>query len=825
MNEETRRESRPSLVENLLRDLRYGARMLRKAPAFTLIAVTTLAVGIGVNTAVFSVVHGLLLRPLPYPEPERLATIGWRTGAQTAVDGREFLAIRDGAAGVDVAASGASFGDGANLVAGAQAASVRQSRVSAGYFGVLGIAPLVGREFMADEDRVGGQPVAILSYDLWAQVFRGDRNIVGRAIQLRGEPYTVVGVMPQGFTTGTETDVWTPLYPTTSGEGGGTNYRMIVRLRSGVTWEQANAEIAQLGWPRALEQGSNDPARIRYLLPLQRAQTTDIRQPLMMLWGAVGLVLLIACVNVAGLLIARSGMRTREIATRMALGSGRRAVIRQLLVESALLALVGGGLGIGLGAIVLEALKTLAGSLFPLTYPVELNGWVLGVTLAVALLTSILFGLVPALQASRVDVHGALVEGGTRSVAGGVGGWARRLLVVTEVAVGVVLLVSAGLLARTFMELRSLDPGFSPSGVLTASVSLQDARYESAEKVEQLFTRTLEQIRRLPNVEAAGVSLGLPYTRLLNLGFKPLDGTSAAEPDRPAITNLVYVTPGYFEALGLPVRRGRIFAESDSAAGLPVAIVNEEFAAKYYPGQEMLGRRIASVGKERVIVAVVGNARATSSGFGGYSGPLVAPPIVYVPVAQTNAGFLNIVHTWFAPAWVVRARGSLDTVAGGIRQAIGEVDPLLPIARLETMSDVQSRALAMQRFMMSLMVGLAGVALLLAAIGIHGLIASSVTERRRELGIRLALGATGGQVMRAVVLQGLLLAAAGVVIGTGAAIGAVRLLQTFLWGVAATDTVTFGVVILTLLGVALLASLIPALRVLRIDPAMTLRAE
>ncbi|HET9262768.1 MAG TPA: ABC transporter permease [Vicinamibacterales bacterium] len=816
---------KPPFLESLFRDLRYGARMLRKSPGFTLIAVITLAVGIGVNTAVFSVVYGLLLRPLPYLEPERLATIGFRTGSPASVDGRAFLAIRDGATTVDVAASGSSFGGGVNLVAGDRAANVGQGRVSAGYFAVLGIEPFIGREFNADEDRAGGQPVAVLSHDLWTRVFKGDPEMIGRTIQLRGEPYMVVGVMPEGFTTGTETDVWTPLQPSTTGEGGGTNYGMILRLRPGVGWEQATAEVTQLGWPRPTDGAGNDPAARRGLLPLQQGQTAEIRQPLLMLWGAVGLVLLIACVNVAGLLIARSGMRTREIATRMALGSGRRAVIRQLLVESAVLALAGGALGAGLGAIVLEALKTLAGSLFPLAYPVVLDWRVLALTLAIALLTSLVFGLVPALQASRVDVHATLTEAGTRSIAGGIGGWARRLLVVTEVAIGVVLLVSAGLLARTFMQLRTLDPGFAPSGVITATVSLQDARYESAEKVNLLFSQSLDRIRQLPGVEAAGVSLGLPYTRLLNMGFKPLDGTSTIEPGGAGLTNLVYVTPGYFEALGLPVRRGRTFVHSDSAAGLPVAIVNEEFAARYYRGQEMLGRQVNTAGKDRLIVAVVGNARATSSGFGDYSGPLVVPPIVYVPAAQTTDGFLNVVHTWFSPAWVVRATGSLESVAAGIRQAIGDVDPLLPIARLETMSDVQSRALAMQRFMMSLMLGLAVVALLLAAIGIHGLIASSVTERRRELGIRLALGATSGQVMRVVVLPGVLLALAGVIAGTGAAFAAARLLQAFLWGVAPTDAVTFGVVILTLLIVAAFASFVPALRVLRLDPATTLRAE
>ncbi|MGH9373415.1 MAG: ABC transporter permease [Vicinamibacterales bacterium] len=820
-----------SFLENARRDLRYGARMLRKTPGFTLIATITLGVGIGVNTAVFSVVYGLLLKPLPYPEPEHLALVLSHVRSprgssdQESVAGRTFFAIRDNATTVDVAVSGGSLSPGVNLIAGERAANVRQGRVSAGYFRVLGVMPLMGRELSPDEDRPGGESAAVLSHSLWTRVFQGDADIVGRAIQLRGERYTVIGVMPDGFTTGIETDVWTPLRPTTSGEGGGTNYSMIARLRPGVSWEQADADIRHVGSPAPDEQFSSDVTVTRGLLPLQQAKTTDVRQPLLLLWAAVGLVLLIACVNVAGLLIARSGLRTREIATRMALGSGRRAVIRQLLVESALLALLGGTLGLGLGWGVLEGLKTLGGTLLPLSYPVELDARVLGMTLAVALLTSIIFGVVPALQASRIDVQRALVDAGSRSVSGGIAGWARRLLVIGEVAMGVVLLVGAGLLVRTFVHLRGMDPGFDPSRVITAIVSLQDSRYSDAEKVNQLFTETLERLRQLPGVDASGVSLGLPYTRLLNLGFRPLDGASIIAPGKGALTNLVYVTPGYFEALRIPVRRGRTFANTDSAMGLPVAIVNEEFVSKFYSGQEMIGRRINTAGKDRQVVAVVGNARATSSGFTGYTDPLVAPPIVYVPAAQTTAGLLNLVHTWFSPAWVVRTMGSPESVAAGIRQTLAEVDPLLPIARLESMSDVQANALAQQRFMMSLMLGLGAVALLLAAIGLHGLIASSVTERTRELGIRLALGATAGQAMRTVVVPGVALAAVGVILGSAAAFAAVRLLQAYLWGVAPTDPMTFGAVIFTLLTVAFVASLMPAWRVLRLDPALTLRAE
>lgn len=389
--------------------------------------------------------------------------------------------------------------------------------------------------------------------------------------------------------------------------------------------------------------------------------------------------------------------------------------------------------------------------------------------------------------------------------------------VIGEVALGVILLVSAGLLVRTFV-----DPGFDPSNVITATISLQDARYQDAAAVDRLFDETLARIRRIPGVQSAGVALGLPYTRLLNLGFKPLDG--AANTQRGTFTNLSYVTPGYLEALHVPLVRGRSLSDADTSTSPGVAVVNEEFAKKYYPGSDALGRRLAVVG-ERQIVGIVGNARATSSGFSGYSDPLVTPPIIYVPASQTTAAFLKLVHRWFSPSWAVRVAGPPQSAAKDVRQAIGAVDPLLPMASLRAMTDVQAGSLASERFMMSLVLGLGAVALLLAAVGIHGLIASAVTERTRELGIRLALGASSGRILRDVIAPGVLLAGSGVVLGGAASLAVVRLLRSFLWGVAPSDPLTFIMVVLTLLAVALLASLVPALRVLRLDPASTLRAE
>ena len=822
------------VLEPLVRDLRYAFRMLRKTPGFTAIALITLAVAIGVNTAIFSVVNALLIRPLPFPDPGRLVTIQntIRTPRGTFVrmsglDGRTFKAILDNVKTMDVAIQGSGgWGGGVNLVAQNQAANVTQARVSAGYFKVLGIAPLIGREFTPDEDRPGGPAVAVLSYTLWSRLFDRDASAVGKTIMLRGESYTVVGIMPAGFTSGAPTDVWTPVRPNTTGEGGGTNYTLYARVHPDVSLEQASAEMNQIVAPVLMPSDPKAAAETSVasaVVPLQFAETNELRTPLLMLWGAVGIVLVIACVNLAGLLIARTGMRSREIATRMALGSGRRAVIRQLLVESAALALAGGLGGIAVGWLVLEGLKQLSVHVFDFGYPLSLDGRVLATTLLIALATSVLFGLAPAIYASRVNVHGSLSEGGTRSIAGGAGRWSRRILVVAEVALGVVLLVGAGLLVRTFVHLRALNPGFDPAQVTTAMVSLQDRRYEDAVKVNQLFEDSLARIRQQPGIDAAGITLGLPYTRLLNMGWRRIEGFDPSE--KWLATNVSYVTPGFIEALRLPLRRGRDFNDRDRDGAAPVVIVNEEFARKYYQGADIVGMHIRVAGAEREIVGIVGNARATSSGLGGDSGPLIVPFVVYVPAAQVDGAFFRQVHTWFSPTWVIRSSAPTATVADAVRRAIAGVDPLLPIAKIESMAEVQSASLASHRFMMSLVTGLGVVALMLAAIGIHGLIASSVAERTRELGIRLALGATARQVVMNVVTPGVMLAAIGVAIGCGGALALSTLMRSFIWGIQPTDPITYASVAALLLVVSLAASLIPAMRVLRLDPALTLRAE
>ena len=821
-------------LEPILRDARYALRMLRKSPGFTAIALLTLALGIGANTAVFSVVNALMLNPLPYPRADRLGLVEYHAksprgeGGSAGADAQMYFTVRDHAASMDIAIMGQT--SGVNMLAAEnQVAYVQQQRVGAGYFRVLGIPALMGREFTREEDEPGGPSVAILSHHLWARTFNSDPNVVGKQIQLRGTSYTVVGVMPASFEVtqsysfegNTGVDLWTPLRPSTKGEGGGLNYGAVLRLHDGVDWNQARSELLGLSSQAfSLWKIKEDVVLTLGAVPMQEGMTAEVKRPLMMLWGGVGIVLLIACVNIAGLLLARGTTRTREIVTRLALGSGRAAVMRQLLVESAMLGLLGGlgGLAVGWGA--LATLKRAGMDTLGLWRPIDLDWKVMLMTMAIALVTSMVFGFAPAFQASRLDVQARLSESGTRSVAGTANRWPRKLLVVSEVALAVVLLVSAGLLVRTFTFLLNRDPGFDTSNLVTASISLQDARYTEPARVNYLFDESLRRIRQIPGGQA-GVALGLPYERLLNSGF------SKAEDDpkeKTTISNQSYVTPGYFEALRVPLRAGRLFNEKDSPDAPKVAIVNESFVKRYYKGEFPVGRSVRTGDTEREIVGIIGDTQQGAAGWGNF-GPISPLPCIYFPAAQTSAGFLTLVHTWFQPSWAVRAPGTIASLLPQLEQAIQGVDPQLPIAKIRTVSQVRDGKLSEQRFMMSLVSGLGAIALVLAAIGIHGLIASSVSERTRELGIRLALGANSRQVLQGVIRPGLLLALAGVVLGSAGAIGAVRLLRSFLWGVRPTDPLTFAVVIAGLLAVAFIATLLPALRILRLDPALTLRAE
>ncbi|MEJ2147812.1 MAG: ADOP family duplicated permease, partial [Acidobacteriota bacterium] len=687
---------------------------------------------------------------------------------------------------------------------------------------VLGVLPALGREFSSEEDTAGGPKATILSHALWKQMFDGDPGLLGKTVLLRGEPYVVVGIMPEGYRPLVAADLWTPLRPSRNGEGGGTNYALFARIHSHSSRPEAEAEIAMLG-QRILDQGERRDGALRgyEFEPLQRAMAQDIRKPLLILWSAVGLVLLIGCLNVAGLLLVRATGRTREIATRVALG-GRAAVVRQMLTESMVLAFLGGLTGALLGWAGIAGLSTFALRDFGIWEELRLDWRVLLVTLAVSALTSLFFGLLPAMKVARANVRSGLTEGGAHGIAGGPSPWPRRALVLGELALGMVLLVSAGLLIRTFLHFRQLSPGFDPDHIVAASLSLQDARYSTKASITQLFDETLDRIHNIPGIESAAVGLSLPYERWLNMSFlRQKDvGTDA----HPTITGLNYVTTGYFHTLRIPVLEGRVFDARDNAKSEPVAVVNRAFMQQYLE-DEKVGTSILVSGEKlpRRIVGVVSDLQQ-HPGWGSAK-PLLSQPAVYLPVEQFPEGWFPMIHTWFAPKWVVRTQVPRRRVVMEMQKAVEQSDPTLPFAWFKTLDDLRDTTLAPQRLNAALLGTLAGLALLLTALGVYGLIANSVVQRRREMGIRIALGASYSTIISSVTLPGVALAATGVALGGVLAMVAVRFLQSLVYDLSVLDPGTFVGVGIVLFGVACGASLIPALRMFRLNPAATLRDE
>lgn len=818
----TMSERLSSSLAALLRDARYGLRLLRKDWSFTLTATLILGLAIGANTAVFSFVDAYLLRPLPFPEPDRLGTVTrWYEGGGEgrSQDGFIWQAVRDADPEAFEATLYSSSRSAVNLAAGDSAVNVAQQRVAAGYFAVFGVPPMIGREFTEAEDVPDGPAVTVLSHGLWQRLFAGDPGAIGETIMLRGEPHTVVGVMPPDFPAAIEAELWTPLRPSTSGEGGGTNYSMMVRLNDGATWAEAEATLRAIG--QSLLEGDYPGGRFERLgvVSLHANLTDSIRDRLEVLWIAVGAVLLISCVNVSGLLLVRGNRRQREIATRLALGSGRTAITRQLLIESVVLALLGGAVGILFSWGMMRGLDAIGTGVAASWRTVELDGRVLAVSLAATFGTALLFGLAPALQARAVTIQDALRAGG-RAMSGS-GKWGRRLLVVGEVGLSVVLLVMAGLLLRTFLHFQTLDPGFEPRNLATFSVSLQDARYETRADVQQLFEEGLRRVRALPAVVDATAALGVPYERQLNLWMEPADFQLPEGMNQ--VTNATYVTPGYFDVLGIEVVRGRALEIVDDADGAPVVVVNEAFASHFLADEDPIGRSISLSDSERRIVGVVGDVKH-GAGFGPYE-PIDDVPTVYMPVGQVADAFFPIVHQWFAPAWLVRVQGDVREALPLIERELASVDPLLPIASVRLASQVQSQAIAQQRFVAILVGALALASVFLAGLGIWGLVASTVVEQRREIGIRMALGAGPGAAISVVAKPSIQLAVIGAVLGIGGSVLAGRAVSSMLWGVTPSDPVTYLGVAFTLVVAAAIASLIPATRAARLDPARTLQAD
>ena len=816
---ETYRDQRSlPLVEAFLQDVRYGTRGLLRTPAFTIAAMLTLALGIGANAAIFSVVNAVLLRPLPYPEPDRILQMVRRypAGEGDGQNGVRYLFFRDNM--TSFAALGAwRYPSGFNLATGDAAEYVNAMPLSKEFFLVFGVQPVYGRGFDDKEDQSGGPDVAVLGHAIWKRLFNGDPSVIGNTVTLGDRPYTVVGVMPDGFETAPPADLYIPLRPGLTGAGGGYNYAVAGRLRPGVSAEKAAAEAASVFM--ALKSTYPDVVGGEELatgfVSYQKRLSQDVRPVLLIMLGAVGMLLLIACANTASLLLARASGRGREIAVRAALGAGRARLVRQLLTESVVLFVAGGALGVLLAYWAVPALLALTPAGYTVYQDVRVDTTVLVVMLAVSAITGVLFGLAPALSLSGHDLVEAFKDDGIRTTSSRRSAWLRKGLVVGEMALCMALLVGAGLLVQTFVRMRAIDPGFDTHNLVVARMSLQGERYRTAAGMNEFFERGLERIRRIPGVQAAAVVNGIPIDRALNLNVDVLDGPYKVE---HGLTDWRYASPNYFDLMKIPMVAGRGFDEGDRAGAPPVAVVNEQFARKYLKGVNPIGHHIR-VFRTDVTMEIVGVARDVRER--GLVGALFT--VMYVPVGQANVGDMKVSHTYFPMNWVVRAGNTGPEMTRQMTEAMRSLDPKQPFSAFTTMDDVKEHFVEDQRFQMTLLGSFGIIGLLLASAGIYGLVAFSVAERTREFGIRMALGASRDRILWSVLWQGALLASIGVAIGLVLAGAATRLLQNFVYGVSTLDPFTFVTVAVLLIIVAALASLVPALRAVKLNPVSALR--
>jgi len=807
-------------MENWQQNLKLAARQLRFNPGFTVTVMITLALAIGANTAIFSLVNVLMLKSLPYPQPERMGTIYSRvTGANASdsrinLDGEKWGLLRDSVPVLISAVSGST--SGINLRAGSHVEYVHDGRVSAHYFDVLGIRPMIGRSFSEQEDRPNGPKAAILSYGLWRNVFDADPNILGQIIELRSEPYTVIGVLPQGATSPLNATLYTSLQPSREGEGGGTNFDVVTRLRDGSSWQEANAQINQ-AWASLVQdfdKRNGDSHIVYYSVPLQKGETDSLRPQVLALMVAAGLILLIACSNLAGLTLVRVLRRTPEVATRLALGASSWQIQKQFWSESLLLAILGGAVGIGVGFFALRSLLLLLPPHFLPVAHVSLDGRVLAFTVAVSLFTSVLFGMLPSLVVRKVDLRSSM---GGRSVASVGSVRVRQALIAIEVAVTMVLLAGSGLLIRTLVHLESLPRGFDPDRVMIAKASLDDARFHDPAAFRKLLDDSTTAMRQIPGVRNAAVGLSVPYERTLNDAVTLSDSKEAGQ---TVGTDVVYVTPGYFDTLRMPLLAGRVFTDGDGADSQRVAVVNQTFARKFYAGANPVGRYLNT---NTLIVGEVADV-PISPGLNPVA-PLTSEQTMYIPAAQVGAQYLSLAHVWFQPDWVVRTAGPVAGLTAEMQRALASADPNLPASGFYSMGDLLAQTLSTQRIEVVLLGAMAGLALLLSAVGIFALVANMVVQRTREIGIRMALGSTIGQAMVRVGSSGALASVVGLFLGLLLCAETLGVMRSLLFGVAVYDGPTLAGVVLVLFLVTLTATALPTLRIARIDPAKTLRDE
>ncbi len=803
-----------------IQDFRYGFRMLAKNPGFMAVAVITLALGIGANTAMFSIVYGVLLRPLPYPEPERIVEISHTYRGQIGQSGFTASACdfwREHREPFQYVA--ASTGVGVNLVGAGRPEHIEALRVSPEYFDVYGVRPFLGRSFTVEEDRAGGPNVAVLSFNLWREHFGGDPGALGRSVLLDGTPYTVIGVMPAGFASMPPAQLWTTIEPVRHTIGSGQNFEVLARLKRDVSRRKASTYLASLAHPFVQQYYQWMPERDREWASFAAVAygyviSNQVRTPLLVLFAAIGFVLLIACVNVANLLLARTAARNREVALRTALGAGRARIVRQLLTESVLLALLGAAAGLMVAYWGLNFLLALAPHALPRAQDVTLNGWALVFTGGVAVLTGVLFGLAPAVQASRTNLNESLKEGEGRAT---FGLRRRRLsaaMVSAEVALSLLLLIGSVLLIRTFVGLLRTDPGFDPGGMLTLEIWTTGSKYSSTGTLANFYQELVRRIGAVPGVESAAVvAAGLPLERggNVNPGVRVGDHM-----DYPSV-DYREVTPGYFRTLGLPLRAGRFFTPADSTRSAKVVVLNAAFARQYFHNQNPVGQHLTLERDDLEVVGVAGDVRSSLNE--------PAPPTFFVPMAQADFGTDQLFQGWFPTSILVRTTVKPLTLSHAVEEAVRGADPDIPMGHVRSMEEVLAISLALQRLQMTLMGIFAGLALVLAAVGIYGVLSYWVRQRTHEIGVHMALGAAKRDVLRMVVKQGAVLAAIGIAAGLVAAFGLTRLMASLLYGVCPTDPLTFGLVALVLSGVALAASYIPARRATKVDPMEALRYE
>lgn len=824
-------------METLLADVRHSFRVLIKSPGFTAVAILALALGIGANTAIFSVIDRVLLAPLPYPDSERIMQIArqFPNGNGASVSIPKFMAWRKSQAFQSMAAY--DFGAvSLNLGTGDRPNPVNGVHATADFFKVFGIAPILGRTFSAEEDLPNAGKFTVITFNLWKNRLGGDQDIVGKGIVLSGERYVVLGVLPKDYVPDPPADLYLPQQFDPNSTNQGHIYFVAGRLRPGASAESAHAELAVIADQfRAAHSDIMDKTESVAVVPLRVAIGGQIRFALLILAGAVGFVLLIACANVAGLLLARAAGRQKEIAIRTAIGASRGRIVRQLLTESMILGLAGGVAGLVLGGIGVRLLLALSpGNIPRINDPYHPAGelalldWrMLLFLFGISLVTGVLFGLFPALRVSHFDVNAVLKESGGRSGSGLRHNRSRKLLVGFEIAITVVLLSFAALMVRTFAGLRSARPGFDPSNVLTLKTAISGSRYNSTAQVENMVQQATDRIQALPGVQVAATAISLPVERVgVDLPFSIAGRVPKSGDKWEGDEYWRFVSPGYFEAFRIPLLRGRAFTRMDTGKADHVVIVNEAFARKYWPNQDPIGQQIM-IGKglgavfeepERQVIGIVGN--VTESGL---ANGMV--PVMYVPQAQITDGITQLGASLLPLSWAIRTSGDPLSVAGPVRHEFESLDAQLSPSRVLSMDQVIAESNTRQNFNTLLLTVFASIALLLAAVGIYGLMSYSVEQRTQEIGIRMALGANQTRIMKLFLVHGMRLALIGTAIGLAAAYGLTRLLGAFLFGVKANDPLAFALVAAVLIVVTLLAAVVPTKRAMRVDPMVALRQE